>query len=1082
MKTKYGLLFSLTLVASAATASADSEAVDLLPLATFESDLATTETESQSTLLRDGDTKTIAEFVVSENTPVDLVYDFADGIVAPQELIVTLPVSGEGIPPARIDVLVSTVSPTSGFRSLRTEVLDGLAQSAEIEFRATTARWVMVRLFPAQNATEVALAELALIGVEGPPETVYSFGTAPTDALTVIESLSGLAMGSFGLEDDERRLFEIAASGSFSTDDFEHAALLASGVKDPAKRAAYQRQISDLEAAARATINFNASTSESGADLLEWLHGTLLTGGYEERQTELDVVLDDGVFNCVSSAVIYVALGQRLGLDIRAIEVPDHAFAIAYDGTNHMDVETTTPQGFNPHRDRVDAFEALTGFNYIPQSNKGQRREIGMASLAALIYYNHGVTAIREERYYDALLANFRAMSLDPEFDSAVTNALAALGRWSEDLADKGKWEDAVRVAAVGADLAPDDAGLAAREVAVWQRRAIGEIDAHRAEQALEVLQQASVAVPDGGFGAMQALVLIRPAERFIEAGEWEAAFAASDPDALTLDPNALTELDDWRRGFFLRWTNSEISAAQYMRAADVLERGLAIYPDDSRLSQTAAYLGQEGARAAATYSDGLAFMSSMMTRFPTIDRISDMAENYVERTVTDRTIAPTLEAGIAVVSEANPLFKDGEIRNRLGALVYEVHGHPLIDQADWEGAAIIYSAGRKAFPDDRLLTTNARYLAQNWQRAALSDGGPDALAVVNNRLRELFPDFAAQDGFGEEEIKRQVAELATAEKFDEANAVLDRAQLILSTDSYLEMATYVIGRRATIAMNEENWSAAAEIYAAGLARFPGNRDLTRNIAFIAQEWTRAAETEGSVEGVIMAMQSLKTLFPEDEDVAGMGLATLRRAVVREVDADQAAEARRLVAAAKSLLHNEDSRALTISFFDVVAQKDMEAGNWSSALETYSEGLAIHPDARELSRNIGYIVQEWTAGALTKDGPQGFVAAATKAQSLLSDDTVTHNVLESVMGHAAEARLADNDAEGAIDLIDEVSPVLSLDASQSLKVFAYDRWAKSVGEGGGWADAVAIYERGIADVGDDRLLTNNRDWARSQIQ
>ena len=1082
MKTKFGLLFSLALVSSTTMVSADAEAIDLLPLATFESDLGTPETELQSALLRDGDTNTVAEFIVSEGAPIDLVFDFADGIVAPQKLIVTLPASGDGVPPARIDVLVSTVSPTSGFRSLRTEVLDSLAQNAEIGFRATSARWVMVRLFPASDSADVALAELALIGTKGPPETVYEFGAAPVDAIRVLESLSGLALGSFGLEEDERRLFEIAADGSFSIDDFEHAALLASGVTDSAKRAAYQSRISELEVAARAAIDLSAPTTESGADLLEWLHAALLTGGYQERQTNLDAVLDDGVFNCVSSAVIYVALGQRLGLDVRAIEVPDHAFAIAYDGANHMDVETTTPQGFNPRRDKVDAFEALTGFNYIPQSNKDQRREIGMASLAALIYYNHGVTAIREERYYDALLANFRAMSLDPEFDSAVANALAALGRWSDDLADDGKWEDAVRVAAVGVDLAPDDAGLAAREIAVWQRRAISEIDAGRAEQALDVLQQASVAVPDGEFGAMQALVLIRPAESLIKTGEWEAALAASDPETLTLDPAALAELDDWRRGFFLRWTNSEISAAQYSQAVDVLEQGLAIYPNDSRLTRTAAYLAQEGARAAETYSDGLAFLSSMMTRFPAIDRISDMAENYVERTITDPMLAPTLQSGIAFVSEADPLFTDADTRNRLGALVYEVHGHPLLDQADWEAAAVIYSAGRKAFPDDRLLTTNARYLAQHWQRAALSDGGPDALAVVNNRLRELFPDFAAQDGFGEEEIKRQVAELAAAEKFDEANAVIDRAQLILSTDSYLEMATYVIGRRANVAMAAGDWATAAEIYAVGLSRFPGNRDLSRNIAYIAQEWTRAAETERSVEGVIATMQTLTTLFPEDENVAGMGLTTLRRAVVREVNADRTTEARRLVAAAKSLLNQNDSQELTISFFDVVAQRHMEAADWSAALKSYSEGLAIHPDARELSRNIGYIVQEWTADALATDGPQGFIAAATEVQSLLSDDAITNDVFENVMGHATKARLADNDAEGAIGLIDEVSPVLSADASQNLKVFAYDRWARSVGEGGAWVDAVAIYERGIVDVGEDRLLTNNREWALSQIQ
>ena len=79
------------------------------------------------------------------------------------------------------------------------------------------------------------------------------------------------------------------------------------------------------------------------------------------------MLLDGKTFNCVSSAVIYNIIALRLGLDVRAIEVPDHAFSIVYDGTAHMDVETTTPLGFNPARDQIEAFERMTGFRYIPQ-------------------------------------------------------------------------------------------------------------------------------------------------------------------------------------------------------------------------------------------------------------------------------------------------------------------------------------------------------------------------------------------------------------------------------------------------------------------------------------------------------------------------------------------------------------------------------------------------------------------------------------------------------------------------------------------------------------------------------------------
>src|SRR5262249_10584219 len=154
--------------------------------------------------------------------------------------------------------------------------------------------------------------------------------------------------------------------------------------------------------------------AERGDALLRWLHREALSKGYHSTQTDLSVLLDQQSFNCVSSAVIYNIIGQRLGLDVRAIEVPDHVFSVLYQGTTHMDVETTNPQGFNPSRDprEIEKFEKLTGFRYIPDTHRDQRREITETGLAAVIYYNKGVELGKAKRHQDALLAYFRAMSL----------------------------------------------------------------------------------------------------------------------------------------------------------------------------------------------------------------------------------------------------------------------------------------------------------------------------------------------------------------------------------------------------------------------------------------------------------------------------------------------------------------------------------------------------------------------------------------------------------------------------------------------------------------------------------------------
>ncbi|CAN0598561.1 unnamed protein product, partial [Ectocarpus sp. 12 AP-2014] len=282
-----------------------------------------------------------------------------------------------------------------------------------------------------------------------------------------------------------------------------------------------------------------------------------------------------------------------------------------------MDVETTTPEGFDPRRDRVAEFEALTGFRYIPQSNKSKRREIDTAGLASLIYYNHGVTHLREGRYPEALFANFRAMSLDPDFASAATNALAALGQWSTTLADEGNWMDATDVAAVGVRLAPDDKGLRATQKAIWQNWAFSEADAGRATEALAVLGAAFNETGDDSFAGMRSAVLTRPAEALIRSGNWQAALDQTAATGGILDLNAQADLDDWRSTIFRRWANTLLDEGQFPQALDVLSRGIETYPDDRRLDQSVRYFAQEWARGSANYRDGLEALRAVTSAIP---------------------------------------------------------------------------------------------------------------------------------------------------------------------------------------------------------------------------------------------------------------------------------------------------------------------------------------------------------------------------------------------------------------------------------------------------------------------------------
>ena len=310
-------------------------------------------------------------------------------------------------------------------------------------------------------------------------------------------------------------------------------------------------------------------------------------------------MIEAQTYNCVSSATLYNVIGRRLGLDVRAIEVPDHAFSILYDGAKHADVEATTPGGFNPARDpdALKQFAETTGMNYIADLHPEKRREIDQAGLVALIYYNRGVSHSERGEHAEALVRYFCALSLDPEFTSAVKNSLATLANWSVSLADAEEFEAATAVVRAGLKLAPKDAALRNNRTAIWGQRIAVAVDAGECERALRLVRTAVREVPGDEFRAMESWVFLRPAETLVQKGQWGQAINVARRGLSEVDRLGQTELTEWCKGAFVRWSNRYLDERDYARALDPLERGLSQYPEDPRLRNNVCFVAQEWCR-----------------------------------------------------------------------------------------------------------------------------------------------------------------------------------------------------------------------------------------------------------------------------------------------------------------------------------------------------------------------------------------------------------------------------------------------------------------------------------------------------
>src|SRR5207244_9315915 len=123
------------------------------------------------------------------------------------------------------------------------------------------------------------------------------------------------------------------------------AVLLASGATDDDDLRHYLKQLESITDAAHDAIADAKSPREAGRQLLQFLHDGPMAEGYEDGQANLVTLLETRRFNCVSSAALFMIVGQRLGLKVRMVEIPEHVYCMAFDGQKWVDVEPTCAHG-----------------------------------------------------------------------------------------------------------------------------------------------------------------------------------------------------------------------------------------------------------------------------------------------------------------------------------------------------------------------------------------------------------------------------------------------------------------------------------------------------------------------------------------------------------------------------------------------------------------------------------------------------------------------------------------------------------------------------------------------------------------
>lgn len=153
------------------------------------------------------------------------------------------------------------------------------------------------------------------------------------------------------------------------------------------------------------------------------------------RDSTLAASLLRGHGNCLSTATLYVVIGQRLGLPIHAVIVPRHAFARFDDGATRINIETTNKGMELPD----EYYKAMGEWTEADRAALGYGESLSTAQFAAQLHAYAGRHLEQTEQHEPALAQVDEAIRLWP------ANEDYALQRLSLLLGGLGRREEALR-------------------------------------------------------------------------------------------------------------------------------------------------------------------------------------------------------------------------------------------------------------------------------------------------------------------------------------------------------------------------------------------------------------------------------------------------------------------------------------------------------------------------------------------------------------------------------------------------------------------------------------------------------------
>ncbi len=293
--------------------------------------------------------------------------------------------------------------------------------------------------------------------------------------------------------------------------------------------------------------------------ILRWMHVTLLQS-FVATENDLRRTLKAYRYRDLSASLLFIELGERFGLRVRALEAADHVLAQVFVGDAWLDVETTLAKGVAPDAARLEELMELRG--YAPA---GLRRELPRLGLAAGFFRERAREARSRGRFRDAVTLAVKALRCDPGSSDALGVLLETYSAWARELARGGLYSQALELLAQARRVDPDDIELFGQQLCMYGLWSQELLQRQRHAEAVALLEDALPVLPTG-----RPLLELYLAEAYGRWALWSfesssrkelgPALAVLEPTAERLAGNPTLEL--YRQRIRAAWADAPLALA----------------------------------------------------------------------------------------------------------------------------------------------------------------------------------------------------------------------------------------------------------------------------------------------------------------------------------------------------------------------------------------------------------------------------------------------------------------------------------------------------------------------------------------